>query len=276
MGEETDNVITTQSKLRSTIMKATRVSSNAFKGFDILTETGQFKSTYEILQGISDIWEEIGKRDEVTGNLNQNLLLETMAGKNRSNILASILQSPDVLRDVYNQAQDSAGSAEEELSKYLDSIQGRTTKLTNSVQELTTTVIDSDVIKIVVSGLTATVKGLTDVTRLLPMTGVLLGTLAGGSLSKLGAGLFKLQRDENGTHFSSPFLQLFTNRHYVANDNQKTFIQDWNNMISGNIQVTPDEFYSRRVNAGITQQDDALLQYVRNLKISVKSFQLDA
>ena len=29
-------------------MSATKVASNGFKGFDILTETGNYKSTYEI------------------------------------------------------------------------------------------------------------------------------------------------------------------------------------------------------------------------------------
>ena len=49
MGEDTDTMITTQSKLRSTIMEATKVSSNQFKGFDILDDNGNYKSTYEIL-----------------------------------------------------------------------------------------------------------------------------------------------------------------------------------------------------------------------------------
>ena len=48
MGEETENVITTQSKLRDTIKEATAVASNEYKGFDILDENGNYKSTYEI------------------------------------------------------------------------------------------------------------------------------------------------------------------------------------------------------------------------------------
>lgn len=91
IGEETEGVITTVSKLRDTILNATKVESNGFKGFDILNDNGNYKSTYEIIQGIADIWEEIGKNDIITGNNNQNLLLEKMAGKNRSNILASML-----------------------------------------------------------------------------------------------------------------------------------------------------------------------------------------
>ena len=48
IGEDTENVITTQSKLRSTVMEATKVASNGYKGFDILNPNGSYKSTYEI------------------------------------------------------------------------------------------------------------------------------------------------------------------------------------------------------------------------------------
>ena len=48
LGEEYEGVSTTISKVRDTIMSATNVASNGFKGFDILTETGNYKSTYEI------------------------------------------------------------------------------------------------------------------------------------------------------------------------------------------------------------------------------------
>ena len=48
LGESTEGVITTTSKLRDTIMSATKVAANNFKGFDILDENGNYKSTYEI------------------------------------------------------------------------------------------------------------------------------------------------------------------------------------------------------------------------------------
>lgn len=158
LGEEADDVITTTSKLRDTIMSATKVSSNGFKGFDIFDENGNYKSTYEILQGIADVYQEIVETDKKTGSNNVNLLLETLAGKNRSNIAASILQNPEMLRNVFKDSQNSAGSADEELSKYTDSIEGRINKLTNRIQEFWSTAIDSDAVKLVVDVLTGLVQ----------------------------------------------------------------------------------------------------------------------
>lgn len=80
LGEDTENVVTTVSKLRDTIMSATKVASNGFKGFDILDENGNYKTTYEILLGISKIYQEIVETDKKTGSNNINLLLETIAG----------------------------------------------------------------------------------------------------------------------------------------------------------------------------------------------------
>ena len=148
MGEDTEGLITTVSKLEGTIKSATAVASNGFEGFDILDDNGNYKDTYEILQGIADIYKEIVETDKETGNNNANLLLETIAGKNRANIAASILENPDMLRDVYNSAlNDSEGSANEELDKYLDSIDGKTDKLKNKLQELAKTTISTEAYK---------------------------------------------------------------------------------------------------------------------------------
>lgn len=80
MGEDTDTLITTQSKLRDTIKQATAVASNGFKGFDILDDNGNYKSTYEIMLGIAQIYQEILDTDKQFGTNNANLLLETVAG----------------------------------------------------------------------------------------------------------------------------------------------------------------------------------------------------
>ena len=148
LGEDTDDVITTTSKLRDTILSATAVASNEYKGFDILDENGNYKSTYEIMLGLSDIYKEIVETDKKFGNNNLNLLLETIAGKRRANIAASILQNEDLLTSVYDSsANDSEGSAQQELDKYLDSIEGKIQLFNNEVQEFWYGLIDSETVK---------------------------------------------------------------------------------------------------------------------------------
>lgn len=162
LGEETDGMITTVSKLRDTIMDATKAASSDGKGFDILDSNGNYKSTYEIMQGLADLYDNIVKKDKELGTNNLNLLLETIAGKNRANIAASILQNGDMLRSVYEDAQNSEGSAEKELNSYLDSIDGKMAQLENHAQEFWFKVIDSETIKNGIDLLSTLLKGTTD------------------------------------------------------------------------------------------------------------------
>lgn len=135
MGEDTEGLVETTSKLNSNIKALTAVNGKA--GVSILDMNGNYRDTYDILKDISQIWDDIGKQDLADGQNRQAALLEMMAGKNRSNILASILQHPDLLTDVYNDsANNYQNSAQNELNTYLDSIEAKTTKIKESWSQL--------------------------------------------------------------------------------------------------------------------------------------------
>lgn len=135
MGEDTEGLVETTSKLNSNIKSLTAVNGKA--GVSILDMNGNYRDTYDILKDISQVWDDIGKQDLADGQNRQAALLEMMAGKNRSNILASILQHPDLLTDVYNDsANNYQNSAQNELNTYLDSIEAKTTKIKESWSQL--------------------------------------------------------------------------------------------------------------------------------------------
>ena len=135
MGEDTEGLVETTSKLNSNIKALTSVNGKA--GVSILDMNGNYRDTYDILKDISQVWGDIGKQDLVDGQNRQAALLEMIAGKNRSNILASILQHPELLTDVYNDsANNYQNSAQNELNTYLDSIEAKTTKIKESWSQL--------------------------------------------------------------------------------------------------------------------------------------------
>ena len=80
-GEEVEGMIKNVSKLRDVIMQATKVDSNNNKGIDILNDVGAYKSTYDILLEIAEIYDEIVEKDKQYGTKQANLLLETIAGR---------------------------------------------------------------------------------------------------------------------------------------------------------------------------------------------------
>lgn len=187
-GEDVDGYIQNTSQLRDLIKNQTKVASNDFKGFDLLKDDGSYKNPYEFLLGLGKIWSEIGSTDG--GDLKQASILEKIAGKNRANIVASILQKPEMLEKVYNETQNSEGSALRENETQLDSIQGKVDQLTASFQEMWNTSISSDFIK----GL---VDAGTQITNLVTKAGLLRTAFMGalgvaGAKGKLGRANYQL------------------------------------------------------------------------------------
>lgn len=72
MGESTDGMAESTSKLREQVLALTNVNGKG--GFDIMTDGGKsFKSTYSIMQGISKVWKDMSDVDQAA-------LLELIAG----------------------------------------------------------------------------------------------------------------------------------------------------------------------------------------------------
>lgn len=183
LGEDVDDfIVQTSSKLDEQVRHFTAVASNSFEGISLLDDNGNYRSTYQILADIATIYEEIIETDKKYGTNRGQGLIELLAGKNRANILASILQAPDLLKSVYESSLSSEGSAEEELNKYLDSISGKVDKLKNQIQELASVSINSDFLKDAVVALTdllSLVTQLIDKIGILPTLGVGGGALLG-------------------------------------------------------------------------------------------------
>ena len=135
LGEETDNVVESTSKLQKKI--------EALSGVNILTESGEYKDTYTILKEIGRVWEDMS-------DIDQAALLELMAGKNRANTLSAILSNMKDLEGAYESALNAEGSALKENEAYLSSIQGRIDLFNNSVQTMWMNLISSDAVKWVV------------------------------------------------------------------------------------------------------------------------------
>lgn len=159
-GEDTsDFIVQTASKVNDSFKAFTGVALNNFKGISLLDENGNLRDTYDVLQDVADIYDEIVETDKKYGTNHLNGLLELMAGKNRANIAASIIQNGDMLKDVYETSQNSEGSALEENQKQLDSISGHLDQLKNKWQQVWAGTASRNQVNFVLDGL----KGVLDI-----------------------------------------------------------------------------------------------------------------
>lgn len=139
LGEDVDDNVTNISKMQGQILNLTNGKVNIFD------DAGNFKSTYEILQGVAKIWKDLSSTDQAD-------LLETMAGKHRANELAAVLNNWERVEAATKSASNSTGSAMKEQEKYADSLQGRLNSLKAMWQQLSNTFINSDIAKGAITG----------------------------------------------------------------------------------------------------------------------------
>lgn len=201
MGESTDDVCESTSKLRAEIL--------ALSGVDIMLDDNTFKSTYQILKEISEVY------GNLTG-VSQAALTEKLAGKTRSNALQAVLTNFETAEKAYQTAENSAGSAMQENAKYLDSIAGKTAKITASFQELSTAVLDADWVKPVLDGINGILNGLTaifnfEIGDFNPFNALTVGlSSVAGLLEATGHSFELLKGDSFDTlHWGNPFESLF-------------------------------------------------------------------
>lgn len=132
MGEDTDGMVTSTSKLRDLIKGMT--------GFDIMKDDNTFKDVYDIVVGIGEKWDSLS-------DVNQASLLEKLAGKNQSNALASALANVDTIKKAYGEATNAEGSARKEQERVTQSIQYSINQAKASLEELSNDVLNSNFLK---------------------------------------------------------------------------------------------------------------------------------
>ena len=135
-------------------------------GVDLKDPNNEFRSTYDILKDIGEVWDGLSDLDKAT-------LAEDIAGKNRANVFSAIMQNAKQLENAYNTLKDSAGSAEKEQEAYMDSLSGRINALKESFTAITMQMVNSDFLKDFISGLTTgvnAVSGFIDTFGAMPTT----------------------------------------------------------------------------------------------------------
>lgn len=133
LGEESDG-IESISKIQTQLLN---LSNNKVNIFD---DQRNFKSTYEIMKDIANVWESMSQVDQAD-------MLEIIAGKQRGNSIAALLTNMSQAQNALNSSLESNGSAYTEQSAWLDSIEAKQGQNQAAFQSLSSTVISSDLIK---------------------------------------------------------------------------------------------------------------------------------
>lgn len=195
LGEDYDDVATSAAKYRAEI--------KALSGVDIMENATTYKSIYDIMVEIASVWDKMSDTDQAA-------LLERIAGKNQSNVVAGIITNLKDLTGAYDEALSASGETEAANEVVMDSISGKVGQFKEQFEELSYNTINSDLVKGVVSGGTGILGFLNEAIELFHQLGPVatvaetaLAGVASVKLAKGGADIIKqLATGDNKDSFS--------------------------------------------------------------------------
>lgn len=138
LGESTDNVYTSSSKLADKIESLTNIDGNG--GVKILeADNKTFRSIYDIFVDLSKVYQQMSDVD-------QSALLDLIAGKNRASGISATLNNMSEAQDIYERSLHSTGSAQREYDKYLESSEASLNRFKASMTETYQSVINGQTV----------------------------------------------------------------------------------------------------------------------------------
>lgn len=143
-GIATDGMASSVSELRSELKQ--------LAGVDIMKDDNTFKSTYQIMKELSEVWKDLS--DTTQANIT-----ELIAGKHGGQSTSALLNNFSVAEDAMKQALNSSGSAMRENQTYMDSLQAKLNQLDSAFQKFSTDLMKSDIPRFFVDLATVFVDG---------------------------------------------------------------------------------------------------------------------
>lgn len=175
-GLDAEGMATSVSKLRDEIM--------SLSGVDIMLDDNTFKSSYDILMGIGEVW------DGLT-DVNRANITELLFGKRQANIGTAILQNYERAQEILETSQNSEGSALRENEVYLNSLQGHIDKLQAKWETFSVALADSSGLKALINLGGRVIDTFTGMTNVFGSATMVLTPLIAAMSKTSNSGLFK-------------------------------------------------------------------------------------
>ena len=218
-GESTEGMANSVSELRSEILALTG------NKVDIQIDDNTFKSTYQILKELSEVW---GSLTDVS----QANILELVGGKRNSNVVAALLENFSVAEKALETSADSAGSALAENEKVLESLQGKLNILKATFEDFSQSFISDEFLGGAISGLTELLELLTSFVEIAGPLPTTVGaiTLALTALGK-SSGAFSLTGNQLSV-FGKNIKQISKDFKYFKSQGQNGLGAGFNSIFS--------------------------------------------
>lgn len=186
LGEEVDETVDSISKVQTQILNRTGGKVNIFD------DMGNFRDYYDIMEDIAEVYDDLNDPDKAD-------LTEILFGKQRGNQGAALIQAfqSGQIQKALEATLNAEGSAMQEQERWLGSLEAKTQQFEAAFQSLSSTILDSSLLKWFVDFGTGFVKVLDTVIDKI------------GSLGTIGAGAGIFGIFENVDYLKTPVCPLY-------------------------------------------------------------------
>lgn len=173
LGQETDGIESLK-QIQQELLSLTDGKINIFSD----TGSDNLKSTYEILQEISRVWNSMN-------DTNQSALLDMLTGGQDTGDIAMLLSNMPQANQALTTSLHSSGSAYQEQEQWMTSLEGKVQQFQTSFETLSTSLMDSDLLKFFVDLGTGAVSALNTIIDKFGGLTTILGAGSGIALNKM-------------------------------------------------------------------------------------------
>lgn len=186
LGEEVDETVDSISKVQTQILNRTGGKVNIFD------DMGNFRDYYDIMEDISEVYDDLNDPDKAD-------LTEILFGKQRGNQGAALIQAfqSGQIQKALEATLNAEGSAMQEQERWLESLEAKIQQFEAAFQSLSSTILDSGLLKWFVDFGTGTVKVLDTIVDKLGSLGTIL----------TGVGIFGISK--NVDYLKTPVCPLY-------------------------------------------------------------------
>lgn len=206
-GESTEGMAESVSQLRDELKSIT--------GVDIMKDDDTFKGIFQQYRELAAVWNSGKLTDVAKANV-----LNLLGGKRNADAISGMLNNWEVAERALQTAQNSSGSALSENEKYLDSINGKISRLKAQFEDISRQILSSDTVKWTADLLQNVLKivdGLAETKALLPTIFALIAT-------NKGFGVAGTDSLGNITVFGKTKEQRATNKYLGSVVDENTFL----------------------------------------------------
>lgn len=170
LGENTEDLAEGFSKYAKEI--------KALTGFDIMIDETHFKDLYDIMEGISSVWDKLS-------DTQQARVAEILGGTRQLQVISSIIGNWKDAAGAYETAINSAGASSKANAIYMESVTAHLDQMKAAFEELSTNVMNSGFTKFIIDTGIDTGKTILEIlNNITKLTGSLGTILIGGAIYK--------------------------------------------------------------------------------------------